>query len=236
MSSTDPKNVLTSAPGGRSELQPVPGAPLTRPSGESPPDDTASKRPAAPPAPTPVALQPHAAIGFAASTNAYLLDYIKFGDAKAGAILTLAGVIGGGIASLAPKTLADALAVSHWLALGVALTLAAALIFAVTIAVYCARALAPQTPTAGSLHSFPDIGRMTLEQYASGVDKLTEESATREFINHNWTLSRVASTKFNAIALAIRFIPWMIAAGALYAGLAVTVWALQARYPITALP
>ncbi len=229
MSSTNPKEVLASDPGRASDLQPVPGAPLTKPSGDSLPDNTESKRPAAAPVPSPVASQPHTAIGFATNTNAYLLDYIKFGDTKAGAILALAGVIGGGIASLAPKTLTDALKLSHWLAIGVALTLAAALGFAITIAVYCARALAPQTPVAASLHSFPDVARMTLEQYASGVDKLTEESATREYVNHNWTLSRIASMKFDAIATAIRFIPWMIVAGALYAGLTVTAWALQAR-------
>jgi hypothetical protein len=165
---------------------------------------------------------------FASKTNTYVLDYIKFADTKAGAILTFAGLVGGGIASTAPKTLADAKSIEPvlaWCSIGV---LAAALVLAIGVGVYCLRALLPRTPTAASLASFPDIAGMALDEYLARVAGLDRTDATAiEYCKHNWTLSKVASAKFKAIGTATRFLRWMLLAGAVYGAIAVVIAHLQ---------
>ena len=200
---------------------PSPPGPLGHPNAGGGAAEVDPKKPAA--APKPSGGAGSCRSEFASRTNAYLLDYIKFADAKAGAILTFAGVVGGGIASTAAKTLADARTVAAGIELGAAVVIGAVLVLAIGVAMFCLRALAPNTPGAASLTSFPDIARMPLDQYVGSVAGLTtDEAAAREYANHNWTLSRVAQSKFDAIKAATRWLRWMIFAGAAY-GFAVVV-------------
>ncbi len=201
---------------------------LSIPSGEPISVEADTKKPAAP---SPVGREPHDATAggslrneFASKTNAYLLDYIKFADVKAGAILTFAGLVGGGIASTAPKTLAASTALAPAIGFSAAAVVALTLVFALGVAICCLRAFSPRTPKAASLASFADIAGMKLEEYAAGVAALTTGEATAvEYCKHNWTLSHVAQSKFNAISAATAFVNLMVLTGALYGLLAVAI-------------
>lgn len=93
---------------------------------------------------------------------------------------------------------------------------------AIGVARSCLRALAPRTPTAKSLNSFPDIADMKPEDYANSVSGLNaDEAAAREYAKHNWTLAAIASAKFAAIGTATRFLRWMLVAAAVYACVAI---------------
>lgn len=162
---------------------------------------------------------------FVQGTNAYLLDYIKFGDAKAGAILTLTIAAAGGAASTGPKALESAKTVGLGASLFTLALLAAVLVFALLVVRACVHALRPRVDSAKSLHSFPDIASMSLDAYVDAVRALPEESISVQYCRHNWTLASVATAKFAEIARATTLLGWMLLFEASYAA-ATGIWAL----------
>ncbi len=174
-----------------------------------------------------------AAVDFAAKTNAYVTDYIKFGDAKSGAILSFATLVAGAVASSAPGSLRLLRAFSP-LALAVgALAVLGVLAFSLAVAMACIQALAPRTPKASSLHSFPDIATMKPGDYESRLRAIDHGGVTREYANHTQTLSAVAVQKFDSIARATRLLRWMLVCGALYAAAVGAISVLSDEKPKT---
>lgn len=139
-----------------------------------------------------------AAYTFADATNKYLLDYIKFSDAKAGAIST-ACVIGMGvmaniqthIALLAKTTLLTA---KHNLYFYFSLFS----FFAIAVAFICT--LLSLYPRRGimspSLISYPSIIEFPAKVYASKIARLDKQSALEDLSIQNHNLSMILNKKF----------------------------------------
>lgn len=138
---------------------------------------------------------------FGENTRSYITDYIKFGDAKAGASIGLIGAIDGAIILMAPEALACVSSAPSWLfvaAGALILGVAAASVMAVYHAV---AALSPNTqPATSSLASFPDIAELDDEEYAKRVVSLDASEMAIQYALSVSALAKVASTKFKSIS------------------------------------
>lgn len=140
-------------------------------------------------------------IKFVASTNSYITDYIKFADLKAGALLTLSSLIAAGLGKFS-DSLFDVLkgrdSCWYWF------TVIVIIFVGVSLLVTLWRTLSALHPNLkkakDSLHSFPDIAARSCEDYTQSAKKLDSgEKIVSHFCAHNWTLSRIANAKFQAL-------------------------------------
>lgn len=139
------------------------------------------------------------AIDFAKDVRAYVSDYIKHSDAKAAALMTAVGLLGGAVWALAASTLKAAHDYPRTLALTFAL-LAVGVAGLCTAVLFCLGALIPRVPKAqGSLASFPDIAAKSQAAYVDEVSRLDEQTAAAEYALHAWTLSQVNLNKTKSL-------------------------------------
>jgi Family of unknown function (DUF5706) len=134
------------------------------------------------------------------------IHYIKFGDAKAGALLGFNALLGGALGFIAPTVLANASKLNGW---PYAILVLPGLAAVISIAIgswRCLESLAPRTPAAAaSLCSFPDIAKQSPQGYAAAVTALTPDEIAHQYALHNSTLARVAETKFSMVDTAVRW-------------------------------
>lgn len=140
---------------------------------------------------------------FAARNRDYVTDYIKFADAKAGAILTLGLAVSGLLGSLADK-LATILTGA---ALPIkALTVVGGIVVVASTAMVVHNivlALSPRTSGAAkSLASFPDIAA-DKAWYLEQCQQLAHETISTHFERHVAHLSSIATEKFDSIRRAV---------------------------------
>lgn len=139
-------------------------------------------------------------VRLAENTLNYVTDYIKFADAKAGAILGLALVIGGAVFPLANGIISDLNDVPFVVLMvltAIALVVAVSTVMAVFHSVH---AVAPRTGVAGnSVVSFPDIAIMDADDYHTTCARLTSDDLAVHYERLNKTLSNIAAIKFKAI-------------------------------------
>lgn len=145
-------------------------------------------------------------------TNAYMVDFIKFGDAKAGSILTLAGLIGGGVASKAEPIFTSAYKLCPIAGVFVGLNVLVILFFMIKVAIASLDALKPRVPvTEGqSLNSFPDIAKMNEKDFRDAVNAMSDTKIADNYATHNWTLSKLTLDKFTDIGNAVVNLKYVI--------------------------
>jgi hypothetical protein len=144
---------------------------------------------------------------YASKTNSYLTEYIKFADAKAGAILVLVALVGG-VVSVASKSLFSTVSDMGVAMIALATLLALVIAYAVTMTlVHTISALSPKTSDAqGSLNSFPDIAKLQPNLFADQVVAVTAEDIVRNYSRHNHALAVIVSTKFASIGSALKWL------------------------------
>ena len=147
-------------------------------------------------------------VEFAKSTNSYITDYIKFADVKASVLLTVSGLLAGGLGKLS---------------LGIfellknrdncwCLVIAIIIILSVGICLFgtlwmSLKALKPDTKRGEpSLHSFPDIAERYKNNYTLSFMELSCDEIVSHFCSHNLTLSRIANAKYNDIRYAVSWL------------------------------
>lgn len=141
---------------------------------------------------------------FTVSTRDYISDYIKFADAKAGAVMTITVALGAVAGFAANEFFAAVRAASDvWFAAATIIAAVGAACAAMTVW-FCIEALAPNTTAAqNSLASFPDIAKMDAVAYKSAVVALDSAAAAAEFASLNTTLAAIASLKFGNVRTAV---------------------------------
>jgi hypothetical protein len=143
---------------------------------------------------------------FAKSVREYLLDYIKFADAKATAVLTIVAGLGSVVGFSADKFL-DSVIDSTVTAAVATLLIGILVLSALLSAYYCIRALSPSTPSKhGALCSFPDIAAMNHDDYVSRIAGLSPDMVAVDLASHTHTLSTIAGSKFSAIRVATKWL------------------------------
>ena len=140
---------------------------------------------------------------FAKDVRDYITDYIKFGDAKAGAILTLALAAATILGGFADKSV-GALQIAN-VFVGPAALFAAVFVVATTMTLWhLIAAIGPRTDAVGqSLASFPDIAVRSVEDYEAAHNSLSDEAIAREFARLNVQLAKIAKAKFGSVSRAI---------------------------------
>lgn len=140
---------------------------------------------------------------FAARTRDYVTDYIKFADAKAGAVLAVGLAVSGLLGSLTDRIAAVLGGVSRPVAVIAAVV--ALLVVASTAMVvhHIVEALSPSITSAKkSLASFPDIAA-DQSWYLERCAQLTDRDIASELEQHVSHLSAIACSKFTHIAKAV---------------------------------
>ncbi|WP_437945560.1 Pycsar system effector family protein [Sorangium sp. So ce296] len=141
---------------------------------------------------------------FSSKANAYLTEYVKIADAKAGAILAFAAAVGAVVSATSERMLTTARTAAWWAFWLGAVTAAAVAVSVLMTLVHTIDALSPRTGKAEhSLHSFPDIANMASEAYVNAVVALTPEAISRNYSLHNHTLAQIALAKFGSIEKAM---------------------------------
>ena len=147
------------------------------------------------------------AVDFAKDTRAYILDYIKFGDQKAGAVVTFVTLLGG-VVAFASKTYFETLNAANttWFVTG--LTVGAVVIVAGVMALWHAiLALAPNTVSGTpSLAGFPDIAAIPEQTYEAAAVNIDTAGIVSSYALHNHVLAGIATAKFAAIRRAITWV------------------------------
>lgn len=131
----------------------------------------------------------------AKDVNKYITDYIKLADAKIGAYITLSTAFS---AVLVPSIvkLFSATDVGCWKPVLILVFLMAIGSYVGTL-FYCLNALSPNTKGATSLVSFPDINKLTNDEYIQKFNELKDDDAlVNEYLKHNKTLSAIVMQKF----------------------------------------
>ncbi len=144
-------------------------------------------------------------VEFAKSTNSYITDYIKFADVKASVLLTVSGLLAGGLGKLSLSLFGLLKGRDNFWCLAV---IAIVIMLWVSVSFLGAlwmsfKALKPSFDKADSLHSFPDIAKRSCEDYTQASLGLSSEGMISNFCAHNWTLSHIANAKFKALQCAI---------------------------------
>jgi hypothetical protein len=140
---------------------------------------------------------------YAKDVNAYVNDYIRFGDVKAGAVLTVVVAVVAAMGKALPAVLVAAKHSCPILVICVVLSVMASISAAVAI-LYCAFSLLPRVDSQPSLNSFPDIAKKTPKDYATEIAALTEADIVSNLSEHNVAISRVAMQKFGHISTAVK--------------------------------
>lgn len=168
-------------------------------------------------------------VEFAANTNSYITDYIKFADVKAGVLLTVSGLLTGGLGKLS-LSLFDLLKSQDncWYSVIAIVTMLCVGLGLFGTLWMSFKTLNPSLSEAeNSLHSFPDIAERSCEDYTRSSLELSYDEIVSHFCTHNWTLSYIANTKFKSLQCAISWLRLAIIAafiwGVLYVFLSLTV-------------
>ena len=140
-------------------------------------------------------------IDFGQQNRAYISDYIKFADAKAGAALALVLAVASAATAFADHTISDfksAAPVFSVLGVVIALPLVVSTVIAI---LYAILAISPKvTPAESSLASFPDIAEMSHADYLGACRVMTEDSEIDAYASVNSRLATIAMSKYSAIA------------------------------------
>lgn len=137
---------------------------------------------------------------FAEDTRAYVADFLKFGDAKAGALLGFGVTVAASMGALLERS-ADAVFAApvgyRWALAPVAM----AVVYAtVMLTVHTIHALAPNTPDADeSLASFPDISKLSTPEYSKRCGGLSDDGWALQYERHSVALAKIAQLKFSHI-------------------------------------
>ena len=146
-------------------------------------------------------------IELAKSTNSYITDYIKFADVKASVLLTLSGLLAGGLGKLSLSlfgALKDQDNCWYWgIAIVIMLWDGLSLLYTLLMSL---KALKPDIKRGeASLHSFPDIAEY-YENYTQSFMELSCDEIVSHFCAHNLTLSRIANAKYKALQCAVSWL------------------------------
>lgn len=145
-----------------------------------------------------------ASLVYIQKVNSDIVDYIKFADTKAAALLTLAGVVGGGVGSTTTSMLETSAKLKGCTGTVLGFVSACVILAALVVAICCIGALKARTPKANSINSFPDIASMPKsDDYIASLEAQDEPSLSTELARHNWSLSSIAMSKFRCINCAV---------------------------------
>jgi hypothetical protein len=151
---------------------------------------------------------------FGKDTRDYITDYIKFADAKAGAVLALGSGIAAVIGSAVDRSVVP---LRHTpIAIQVLVALVGILFVVTTVMVVweSIHAVIPRTTSAQqSLASFPDIATQAVDAYVASCEALTEPAIQREYSKANASLSRVANAKYDGIRKAVTWLRVQLLSG-----------------------
>jgi Pycsar effector protein len=143
---------------------------------------------------------------FAADTRSYITDYIKFGDTKAGAVLTLALAVAGAVSTVFEKIIISVHGVSSCVVVLAVLSGGAVAVGTLVVVWFCVTALSPRvTPAGESLASFPDIAANP-DAFLEQSKGLTDDEIPRHLEVHVAALAGVANAKFAAIRTAVAWL------------------------------
>lgn len=141
---------------------------------------------------------------FGQHNRVYITDYIKFGDAKAGALIGAGSALSAALGVFTKEFLTAISGMSCWVQVLGLVCSGFVAISSLLMLWYSVQALSPKTPTANSsLASFPDVAGMSPTDYAARVVQLDAHGIAREYAHVNVTLSRIAAAKFASIARAV---------------------------------
>lgn len=149
---------------------------------------------------------------FAARNRDYVTDYIKFADAKAGAILAIGLAVSGLLGSLADKFASLFTGEALPLVLGIVAAVVAIVVVASTAMLVhnIVVALSPRTTAAAkSLASFPDIAADP-SWYLEQCKALLPDSTAIHFEQHVAQLAAIAAVKFGHIRNAVFWLQFQI--------------------------
>lgn len=151
-------------------------------------------------------MDPREALTQAREVGKYITDYIKFADAKAGLTLTFTAAVGSVVGATAPAVLAVAKDAGVVAVGFVGAAIAATAISVFMVLLHASAAISPRSdPAQASLVSFPDIARIPTDEYVERVAQASTEQSLRDYSLHNATLARIATAKFKALAMAMRW-------------------------------
>lgn len=148
-----------------------------------------------------------AQIEFAKYVRDYLLDYIKFADTKAAALLTIVAALGS-VVGFSAERFFEWAAKSQGVVAASALLLIAVFVLSAAMAGYhCLTALNPAVqPEHGALCSFPDVAKMQHSDYVQQIAAIDNDRVVHDIASHTHTLSKIASAKFSAIRSATQWL------------------------------
>ena len=137
---------------------------------------------------------------FAVQVNNYVTDYIKYADAKAVACITLVSMATGVLVATSGSIIAGAKGIGGILYVLALLALCSLMVSTICTLWFALNALRPRVKSPNkSLHSFPDIAEVKLDNLKSEMDKLSPTEIRNEVIKHNLSLSLIAKEKFESI-------------------------------------
>lgn len=139
----------------------------------------------------------------AKNVNSYITDYIKLADTKIGAYITISTAISAALIPTIQKLLLTP-NLGYYLTVLIILYSISVLAFIATL-ICSLNALSPKTTPAKSLVSFPDINKLTQDEYLNSYAALTETDLINEYLKHNKTLSEIAINKFKWLGRATNF-------------------------------
>ncbi len=134
-----------------------------------------------------------------------LQEHPPAADAKAGALLTVIGLMFSMLASQADH-LIELLRVSSSTRYLTFVGLAGYAVFAIGTIIEAFRTIAPRFPKAPpSLAFFGDIAQLSLEEYITRVEGMNSDDALEQMLSYNHTLARICVEKFGRLRKAIRY-------------------------------
>ncbi len=141
---------------------------------------------------------------FGEKNRAYITEYIKFGDAKAGAIIALVTAVAGALGACAKAALHHVIVSSWMFAILAYAAGAVALVSGVLCLWRSLESLSPRTPRAGeSLASFPDVAGLDPAELEKRSTTLDATGIAREYSRVNATLARISAEKFRLISKSV---------------------------------
>jgi Family of unknown function (DUF5706) len=146
-------------------------------------------------------------VEFGEKNRAYISDFIKFADTKAGAIIALTAAICSLFGANATNIVAATKAAPLWLAVAAGIGGAVTLLSALLTVWFALKAITPDTGrTTASLASFPDIAALTEDAHCEQLAGLDEAGLIHNYALVNGRMARIACSKYEFIATAMT---WM---------------------------